>query len=192
MPTARWLVVGLGNPGPEYAATRHNLGRMVAEEFAARLGVSFGRHRRAHADIASGKLEQAKVTVLVPRSYMNESGGPVASAMRYEQLEPKEVVVVHDDIDIPLGQIRVKLGGGDGGHNGLRSIRKSLGTGEFYRVRVGIDRPPGWQDPAAYVLRPFGAAQRRELPQIIERAAEATELLLTSGLAATQNEVNRR
>ena len=147
-----WLVVGLGNPGPDYAATRHNLGYRVVELLADRSRDGFKRHKRANADVAESRVAGVRAVLVRPRSYMNESGGPVAGVASFYKVPPERVVVVHDELDIPLGSIRTKLGGGDGGHNGLKSVRASLGSGEFVRVRLGIGRPPGRQDPRR--LRP--------------------------------------
>lgn len=185
-----WLVVGLGNPGKEYAATRHNIGYLVVDELAARLGISLAKHRRAHADTADGRLGDERVTLLRSRSYMNESGGPVKAAADYAEVPIDHVIVVQDELDIPFGAIRLKAGGGDGGHNGIRSIKKAMNTGDFTRVRVGIDRPPGRQDPADYVLRSFSSVERRELPTVVSAAADAVEALITDGLAAAQNQHN--
>lgn len=192
--TASWVVVGLGNPGREYARTRHNVGYLVVEELATRLGVSFARHRRAHADTAEGHAfvgtpEHCRVVLVKSRTYMNESGGPVRAVVDFTKAT--DLVVVHDEIDLPLGGLRVKYGGGDNGHNGLRSLRKSLGTGDFYRVRVGVDRPTGRQDPADYVLSDFRAAQRTEVALVVAEAADATEYLMRHGLEATQTRFNR-
>ena len=183
-----WLIVGLGNPGSEYAETRHNAGQLVVAELARSHGLRFGRHRRAHAEIATGRIGGQRGELLRSLGYMNESGGPVAAALAYQKLTPSQLVVVHDDLDLDFGQLRVKFGGGDAGHNGLKSIRASLGTGEFYRMRVGIGRPPGRQDPAEYVLRRFSAVQRPEVAGIIDAAATATLTLITIGLAATQQQ----
>lgn len=188
MPGECWLIVGLGNPGSEYADTRHNAGQLVIAELAGREGMRFGRHRRAQAEVATGHVDGQRVELLLSRGYMNESGGPIASALGYQKLTPGQLVVVHDDLDLEFGQVRLKLGGGDAGHNGLKSIRQALGTGDFYRVRVGIGRPPGRQDPAEYVLRKFSATQRSELPAIIDAAVTATCKLITDGLAAAQQE----
>ncbi|MBI1351963.1 MAG: aminoacyl-tRNA hydrolase [Actinomycetales bacterium] len=189
-----WLVVGLGNPGPEYAATRHNVGFLVVDRLADALGVKLARHKRGHALAAEGKFGVPGAltpTVLVePMSYMNESGGPVKALMAFYGVEPDHLVVVHDELDIPFAAIRVKFGGGDNGHNGLKSIRRALGTGDFFRVRVGIDRPPGRQEPADYVLKPYSSAERKELPEVVQRAADAVESLLTQGLERTQNTFN--
>ena len=162
-----WVVVGLGNPGPEYERTRHNVGAMVAAVLSERAGGRFARHRRAHADAVECRLAGHRAVIAVPRSYMNESGGPVASLLGFYKAPVERLVVLHDELDIPFGALRLKLGGGDNGHNGLRSLRRSLGTGDFYRVRVGIGRPPGRQDPADFVLRPFGSdrAARAALPR---------------------------
>jgi len=187
---APWLVVGLGNPGPEYAATRHNVGAMVVEELAARSGARFAKHRRAHATAADVRVGGERVELLLPRSYMNESGGPVRAAADFARVDPARVIAVHDELDLPLGSLRCKLGGGDNGHNGLKSLRRSLGTGDFLRVRVGIGRPPGRQDPADFVLRPFSAAERRELPEVLVRSADAVEALVTEGLEVVQNRFN--
>jgi PTH1 family peptidyl-tRNA hydrolase len=187
MPGDRWLVVGLGNPGPEYAKNRHNAGRMVAERLADRMGAKFKRHR-SRADIAEGMLAGVPVTLAIPRSYMNLSGGPVAGLRDFYKIPPGRIVVVHDELDVPFGEIRLKLGGGAGGHNGLRSVTSALGSPDYYRVRLGIGRPPGRMDPATFVLRDFSAAERKELPLLIERSADAVEALLSDGIGAAQNE----
>ncbi len=186
------MIVGLGNPGSRYEGTRHNAGQMVLAELAARAGSRFGRHRRAHAEVATERIEGHRVELLLPRSYMNESGGPVAAALAYEKLAPDRLIVIHDDLDLDFGRLRLKFGGGDGGHNGLKSLRKSLGTGEFHRVRFGIGRPAGEQDPADYVLRQFSPNQRRQIPELVAEAAAATESLVSVGLAATQQRYHSR
>lgn len=182
-----WLVVGLGNPGKEYAATRHNVGYLVIDELASRISASFAKHRRAHADSADGRLDGERLELLKSRSYMNESGGPVKAAADYAKVTIDRIIVVQDELDIPFGSIRIKVGGGDGGHNGVKSIKKSFGSGDFTRVRVGIDRPPGRQDPADYVLRGFSSNERRDLPSVIATAADAVEAVITDGIAAAQN-----
>lgn len=187
MADERWLIAGLGNPGPGYAGNRHNVGVMVADELARRAGSSFRAASRFRASVADGRLAGLPVTLAKPLSFMNDSGGPVAGLRGYYHLEPGRIVVIHDELDLPFGTIRLKLGGGDNGHNGLRSITAALGTREYYRVRVGIGRPPGRMDPAAFVLRDFTAAERKELPFMLDRAADATEALLATGLAAAQN-----
>ena len=186
MADERWLIIGLGNPGPEYAGNRHNAGRMVAELLAKRMGSSFRRHR-SRAGIAEGTLGGVPVTVGIARSYMNLSGGPVAALADFYKVPPSRIVVIHDELDVPFGEIRLKFGGGTGGHNGLRSVSAALGTRDFYRVRFGIGRPPGRTDPARFVLRDFTAAERKELPLLIERAADAAEALLREGLEPAQN-----
>jgi peptidyl-tRNA hydrolase, PTH1 family len=180
------LVVGLGNPGPAYVGNRHNIGFLVADELASRVGGRFKAHKGS-ADIVEGRLGGRRVVLAKPRSFMNLSGGPVASLARFFKVPPDSVVVVHDELDIPFDTVRLKLGGGDNGHNGLRSITKSLGSKDYYRVRVGIGRPPGRMDPADFVLRDFSSTERKELAFLIDRAADATEALLAQGLEAAQN-----
>ena len=186
MDDERWLIVGLGNPGPEYAGNRHNAGRMVAELLAKRMGASFRRHK-SRSDIAESRLADAAVTLGVPKSYMNLSGGPVAALRDFYKVPPGRIIVIHDELDVPFGEVRLKLGGGAGGHNGLRSVTAALGTPDYYRVRFGIGRPPGRMDPADFVLRDFSAAERKELPLLLERSADAVETLLRDGLEAAQN-----
>ena len=192
--TGTWVIVGLGNPGRQYERTRHNIGYLVVDELAGRLGTSFARHRRAHAETAEahafvGTPDHCRVVLVKSRTYMNESGGPVKGVLDFTKAE--NLVVVHDEIDIPLGSLRIKKGGGDNGHNGLRSIRKSLGHGDFYRVRVGVDRPTGSQDPADYVLSDFRAAERTEVALMVAESADAIEYLMRNGLDATQGRFNR-
>jgi len=184
-----WLVVGLGNPGPAYAGTRHNVGAMVVDILADRVGGRFKSHR-ARADVIETRFGDQRVVLAKPRSYMNESGGPVVGLRDFFKVPVDQIVGVHDELDLSFGMIRVKLGGGDNGHNGLKSLRRSLGSGEFHRVRVGIGRPPGRQDPADWVLRDFSPAERKELGLHVERAADAVESLLADGLAAAQNHYN--
>ncbi|MBC3190037.1 aminoacyl-tRNA hydrolase [Pseudonocardia sp. C8] len=182
------VVVGLGNPGPEYAETRHNVGARVAALLAARAGAGrFSVHKRTNTDVAQGRLAGRPVTVAVPRTYMNVSGGPVAGLVKYFSVAPTELVVVHDDLDLEFGVVRLKRGGGEGGHNGLRSISRSLGTKDYLRVRFGIGRPPGRQDPADYVLKRFSGAEKKELDLGLDLAADATEALLADGLEPAQN-----
>ncbi|HET9894705.1 MAG TPA: aminoacyl-tRNA hydrolase [Streptosporangiaceae bacterium] len=183
----RWLIAGLGNPGPGYADNRHNAGFMVADLLASRIGARFKRDR-AHLQAVTGRLGGRSAIVGKPMSYMNLSGGPVSSAAGYYKIPPDRIVIVYDELDLPFGTIRLKLGGGDNGHNGPKSVTRSLGTRDYYRVRVGVGRPPGRQDPADFLLAGFSSAERKELPLIIERAADAVEALLSRGLAATQNE----
>jgi PTH1 family peptidyl-tRNA hydrolase len=187
MSEERWLVVGLGNPGPEYAGTRHNAGQMVADLLAERIGARFKAHRSRN-EIAEGRLAGVPVTLAKPRTYMNLSGGPVAALAAFYKIPPERIVVVHDELDIPFGSVRIKLGGGDNGHNGLRSVTQALGTNEYIRVRCGIGRPPGRMDAATFVLRDFSAAERKELPLVIDRWADAVETVLSKGVAAAQND----
>lgn len=184
------LVVGLGNPGPQYAKTRHNLGFMVADLLAARMGGQFKVHKRSGAEIVTGRLAHRPVVLAKPRTYMNESGRQVGPLAKFYSVMPADIIVIHDELDIDFGRIRLKLGGGEGGHNGLRSVANSLGTKNFQRVRIGVGRPPGRKDPAAYVLESFTAAERTEVPAICEQAADATELLIEAGLETAQNQVH--
>jgi PTH1 family peptidyl-tRNA hydrolase len=189
-----WLVVGLGNPGPSYAATRHNFGYLVADELAERMSGSWKTHKSGRALAVEGRLGGMpghRVVIGRARSYMNESGGPVSALLKFYKAEPDRLIVVHDEIDIPYGELRIKLGGGDNGHNGLRSIRKSIGTGDFYRVRAGIGRPHGHSETSDFVLGNFGSTERRELDLHVNRAADAVESLITDGLERTQNLFNR-
>ncbi len=182
----RWLVVGLGNPGKEYAATRHNVGAMTLDLLAGRVGGRWKAHK-SRCEVVEGRLAGLPAVLAKPTTYMNESGGPVANAAKFFSVPLERVVVVHDELDLPFATVRVKQGGGDGGHNGLRSVTSSLHGKEYLRVRVGIGRPPGRQDPADYVLKPFSAAERKELDWLVDRAADTVESLLTDGVTVTQN-----
>jgi PTH1 family peptidyl-tRNA hydrolase len=192
-----WLVVGLGNPGPAYAGHRHNIGYLVGDELAERLGGSFKSHKASRADVVEGRLRISgtpgagpRLVLGRPRSYMNETGGAVKALASFYKIRPDHLIVIHDELDIPFDTMRVKLGGGDNGHNGLKSIRGSLGTGEFYRVRVGIGRPPGRQDVADFVLSNYSSAERKVLPFQVDTAADAVESLVTDGLEKTQQRFN--
>lgn len=182
-----WLIVGLGNPGPRYEATRHNIGQMVLDELAARRRESFKAHK-ANARVVETWLRPgaAKLVLAKPNSFMNVSGGPASQLARFYGTEAERVVVVHDELDIPFDTIKLKVGGGHGGHNGVRDIAKALGTADFPRVRVGIGRPAGRQDPADWVLDPFGATERTTLPILVSDAADAVEMLIDEGLVAAQ------
>jgi peptidyl-tRNA hydrolase, PTH1 family len=189
-----FLVVGLGNPGPSYAGNRHNVGAMVLDELAARAGVKLspGKGKRARTLIGEGRLAGRRVVLARPTAYMNESGGPVRGLLDYHSIPPTDLVVLHDELDIPFTSVRLKRGGGEGGHNGLRSISRSTGTRDYLRVRIGIGRPPGRQDPADFVLRDFSATERKELDLLVAEAADATEELLARGLEPAQNVVHPR
>ncbi|WP_067135318.1 aminoacyl-tRNA hydrolase [Microtetraspora malaysiensis] len=186
MEDQRWLVVGLGNPGPDYAGNRHNAGFMVLDELAARAGGRFKVHR-SRAEIVEGRLAGAPAVLAKPLSFMNLSGGPVKALADFYKVTPAHVVVVHDELDIPYGALRAKLGGGDNGHNGLKSITKSLATRDYLRIRFGIGRPPGRMDAAAFVLKDFATVERKDLPFLVDRAADMVESLVRAGLEATQN-----
>ena len=187
-----WLVVGLGNPGPAYAGHRHNIGYLVTDELASRMGAGFRSHKTGRADVVEGRLTMGgpRVVLARGRGYMNESGGPVKALATFYKVDPDHMIAVHDELDIAFGTLRVKLGGGDNGHNGLKSMRSSLGTGDFYRVRAGIGRPPGRQDVADFVLSNYTAAERKVLPFQVDKAADAVECLIEHGLAETQQRFN--
>jgi PTH1 family peptidyl-tRNA hydrolase len=188
--TAPWLVVGLGNPGSEYAATRHNIGFLVVDELAGRARGRFASHKRARAQVAEERVAGHRVVLAKPMSYMNESGGPVKALAEFYKVPLEHLVVIHDELDIDFATLRLKHGGGDNGHNGLKSLRRSLGSGDYYRIRVGIGRPPGRQDPADYVLKPWSSLERKELELLVGDAADAVETLLTDGLERAQNRFN--
>ena len=191
-----WLVVGLGNPGPAYAGNRHNVGAMVVDELARRTGSALRSHKaRAHAaqvrlGTGAGGVPGPAAVIAVPSGYMNESGGPVSSLLRFFSVPVERLVVVHDELDLDSGTVRLKRGGGEGGHNGLRSVSSSLGTRDYHRVRVGIGRPPGRMDAADFVLRDFSPTERRELPFLLDDAADAVEELVTVGLLDAQQRVH--
>ena len=189
--SAPWLIVGLGNPGAQYADTRHNIGFLVIDELAARASTSLAMQKRSRAFVGTGRLAGQRVVLVQPQSFMNDSGGPVSYLAGFYSVPVTRIVVLHDELDLPFGSTRVKVGGGDNGHNGLRSIRKSLGTGEWARIRVGIDRPQPPIDPATYVLKPWNSEQRSALADAVSYAADATESFISVGLADTQNRYNR-
>lgn len=180
------LVVGLGNPGPRYAGNRHNAGFRVADELASRLGGRFRSHKSG-VEALEGQLAGRRVVLAKPRALMNLSGGPVAGIARFHKVGAGSLVVVHDELDLPHGAVRVKLGGGENGHNGLRSITKSVGTKDYLRVRFGVGRPPGRMDPADYVLRDFSPTERKELDFFVDHCADVVETLVGEGLEAAQN-----
>lgn len=190
-----WLVVGLGNPGPTYASHRHNVGFHVVDELAGRLTLRFAPTRGIRAEVAEGRLglpgaDSPRLVLAKSRTYMNETGTPVAGLLAYHKIPPDRLVVIHDELDIDPGQLRVKFGGGDNGHNGLKSIRRSLATGDYYRVRIGVGRPPGRQDPADFLLSNFPAGDRVSVAVEVARAADAVESLVTDGLERTQSTFN--
>jgi PTH1 family peptidyl-tRNA hydrolase len=182
-----WLVVGLGNPGPGYASNRHNVGQMALAELAHRLSATFKSHK-ANATVAEARLSPGgpKLILAKPNSFMNLSGGPVAALLRFYDLDAARLIVLHDELDIPFDTVRLKSGGGHGGHNGVRDIAAAIGTPDFVRVRIGIGRPPGRQDAADFVLKPFSGAEREVLPSLLSDAVDATELVITEGLLAAQ------
>jgi PTH1 family peptidyl-tRNA hydrolase len=186
---APWLVVGLGNPGKEYAGNRHNVGFLVADLLASRVGAKFGRSKRAHAEVAEGRLGFGgpKLILAKPLTFMNLAGGAVVALAQFFKVPVERVIAVHDELDVPFGQVRAKRGGGEGGHNGLRSMSKSLAGKEYARVRFGIGRPPGRQDPADYVLSDFSGAERKELEFLVDRAADVVEAVVLEGVEWAQN-----
>ncbi|MGE0783877.1 aminoacyl-tRNA hydrolase [Mycolicibacterium sp.] len=185
-----FLVVGLGNPGPNYANTRHNLGFMVVDILADRWGEKFKVHKKSGAEVATGRLGDRAVVLAKPRVYMNESGRQVGPLAKFFSVPPAQVVIVHDELDIEFGRIRLKAGGGVAGHNGLRSVASALGSNDFQRVRIGIGKPPGHKSGASFVLENFNSVERKEVPTICEQAADATELLIVRGLEPAQNTVH--
>ena len=187
------LVVGLRNPGPDYVGTRHSIGAEVLDELAGRalpMPASFSAHKRTDCDLAQTRLAERAVVLASPRTYMNLSGGPVSAVAKYFSVPATDVIVVHDDIDLDFGVVRLKRGGGEGGHNGLRSISTSLRTRDYVRVRVGVGRPPGRMPVADYVLKRFAKAEQSEVPFLVDHAADAVEELLRHGLVEAQNRVH--
>lgn len=185
--TETWLVIGLGNPGAQYSNNRHNVGQMVLDELASRIGGGFKVHK-ARAQVLEGRLGIGgpRIVLAKPMCYMNVSGGPVSALSKFFGIAPDHVIAVHDEIDIPFNTVKLKIGGGEGGHNGLRDISKALATKDYLRVRVGVGRPPGRMDTADYVLRDFATAEKKELPFLLDEAADAVEMLVSSGLLAAQ------
>lgn len=184
------LIVGLGNPGPKYAANRHNVGFRCVERLAAVHGLSFGR-RQKRSRVASGSIRERRVILAQPRTFMNESGRAVAPLARFYRAPLERVLVVYDDLDLPLGAIRMRPVGGSGGHKGMRSIIERLGSRDFPRLRIGIDRPPGRMDPAVYVLRDFSAKEEPLLEDTLERAVAAIETWLCDGVEAAMSCYNQ-
>ncbi|MCI4659398.1 aminoacyl-tRNA hydrolase [Cryobacterium algoricola] len=182
-----WLVVGLGNPGPDYAGNRHNVGHMVTAVLADRLSANFKTHK-TNATVASGRSFPGGpgLVLATPNTYMNVSGGPVSALLRFYKLEPERLIVVHDELDLPFDTLKIKVGGGHGGHNGLRDIIAAVGTKDFVRIRLGLGRPPGRQAPADFVLRDFSKTERETLPNLLEDAADAIQLIAAEGVTAAQ------
>jgi PTH1 family peptidyl-tRNA hydrolase len=185
------LVVGLGNPGDEYAAHRHNVGFRVVDALAHAHGLAFSRDKGARARVAGGHISGRPVILAKPQTFMNASGQAVSRLSRSQGIPPEAILVVYDDLDLPLGRLRLRPEGGSGGHQGMRSIIDALGTQAFPRLRVGIDRPPGKMDPADYVLHPFGSEQKPLIGEAVERAVAAVELWLSAGIVAAMDEFNR-
>lgn len=195
-----WLVVGLGNPGPTYALTRHNVGYMIVDELARRARVRLTSVPKMRADVAETRIshmgmgvpaaDSQRLALVRPHTYMNESGIPVVKLASYYGIAPGNIIAIHDELDLDLGQLRLKCGGGDNGHNGLKSMRAHLHSGDFHRIRFGIGRPPGRQSAADFVLSPFPSGQRDVLAVEVARAADAVEMLVTDGLGAAQNRYN--
>lgn len=186
-----WLVIGLGNPGPRYERTRHNVGQMVVDDLASSRGESWKQHK-AGARVVETWLRPGGPKLVLAKSngYMNTSGGPASALAKFYSILADHVIVVHDELDIPFDALKLKVGGGHGGHNGIRDIAKALDTPDFARVRVGIGRPPGRQDPADWVLGEFSATERGTLPILVSDAAEAVELIVSEGLTAAQQRVH--
>ena len=188
-----WLVVGLGNPGEKYAATRHNVGQMVIDELISRHSIKLSSHK-SRTDIAAFKLgvgvDAHPVIVAKSKSFMNETGGPIKALANFYSIEPKNIIALHDELDIPFAAIRSKIGGGDNGHNGLKSMTSAFGTGDYYRVRLGIGRPMGEQDPADFVLKAFSKVEQKDLGEFIVRGADVVESLIKDGLERTQTAFN--
>lgn len=195
-PDGPCLVVGLGNPGPRYAATRHNVGQMVLDHIAEAAGGRFAAARRAPAVVLEGRLgipgADQRVILAKSTGFMNTSGGPVKALADYYAIPAERVIIVHDEVDIPFDTLRLKRDGGEGGHNGLRDITKTLGTKDYLRVRVGVGRPPGRADTADFVLSPFSSTERKDLPLLLSDAADAVEALVLEGLAAAQQRFHSR
>lgn len=187
MTEGRWLVAGLGNPGPQYAGNRHNVGFMCCDALAAEARIRLKRDRSL-AVTGLGLLAGTPVVLAKPMTFMNLSGGPVAALCRFYKIPASRIVVIHDELDLQFGTVRLKLGGGDNGHNGLRSITVALGTRDYYRIRIGIGRPPGRMDPADFVLHGFSAPERAALPELTDRVGQMADVLMRRGLAAAQNE----
>ena len=193
-----FLIVGLGNPGAKYAANRHNVGQMVLDVLAQRAGAKFTAHRiqsvvaEARLGMLPGGAPGPRVILAKPGTYMNVSGGPVSGLAKYYGVAPENIIVIHDELDIPFATIKAKIGGGEGGHNGLKDITKALGTKDYIRVRAGIGRPPGRMEVADFVLKNFGTVELKELPFLLDDAADCAEMIITEGLAAAQGKFHTK
>jgi PTH1 family peptidyl-tRNA hydrolase len=188
-----WLVAGLGNPGDQYAATRHNVGQMVIDQLVKRHSIKLASHKsRTH--IAAYKLgvgiDAHQIILAKSHSYMNETGGPIKALANFYSIEPENIIALHDELDIGFAAIRTKIGGGDNGHNGLKSMTSAFNTPDYYRVRLGIGRPMGQQDPADFVLKQFSKEEKKDLDEFIERGADVVEFLIEQGLELTQGKFN--
>ena len=188
-----WLVAGLGNPGDQYAATRHNVGQMVIDQLVKRHSIKLASHKsRTH--IAAYKLgvgiDAHQIILAKSHSYMNETGGPIKALANFYSVQPENIIALHDELDIGFAAIRTKLGGGDNGHNGLKSMTSAFDTPDYYRVRLGIGRPMGQQDPADFVLKQFSKEEKKDLEEFIERGADVVEFLIEQGLELTQGKFN--
>jgi PTH1 family peptidyl-tRNA hydrolase len=186
-----WLVAGLGNPGDPYARTRHNLGARVADELARGAGERFRKARFVPVEVAGIRIDGERVWLAKSHRYMNESGPSYASIAKKHDVAPDHVIAVHDEIDLPFGAMRLKVGGGTAGHNGLRSLQQALRTADFLRVRLGVGRPPGRQDPADYVLQPFAKREEADAAILVDDGADAVRALIVDGLEAAQDRFNR-
>ena len=184
---ARWLVIGLGNPGPEYEKTRHNIGQLLLAELSA--GSKFSAHK-SRMEICEVKSGSDSLVLAKSRGYMNETGGPAKSLADFYKIPLDQIIVAHDELDLPFNALRLKLGGGDNGHNGLKSLTSSFGSADYYRIRMGIGRPQGQQDPADFVLKQFASAEKKELPEFISRCADAVISLVADGLDKAQTNFN--
>ena len=188
-----WLVVGLGNPGDQYAATRHNVGQMIIDELVRRNTIKLSVHK-SRSDIAAYKLgvgeNMQSIILAKSKGYMNETGGPIKALAKFYSVEPQKIIALHDELDIPFAAIRTKFAGGDNGHNGLKSMTSAFGTAEYYRVRLGIGRPMGQQDPADFVLKAFSKIEQKDLGEFIVRGADVVESLIKEGLEQTQTRYN--
>ncbi len=193
----RWIIAGLGNPEADYGGTRHNIGADVVRALADKLDATFKPHKKVQAQVADCFVPDpphprgTPLSLVVPFGYMNRSGGPVQQALAYYKVPLERLVVVHDDLDLDVGKLRLKHGGGDAGHKGLKDIRQRTGSGDYFRVRIGIGRPPGRQDPADYVLKRFGSADREEIDVVVAEACDALIALVQDGLETAQNRHHR-